>query len=167
MQESRRGLTKAKQENHLPQPAGHASFDTVQGIVGHLGCERTLLHHVELIFNQQSQVLLRAGLNPCFAKPLFVPGIAPTHVQDLALGLVELHDVHMGPPLKTVRVPLNGIPFFQLVNRSTQLGVTGKLAEQNSVPLSMLLTKTLNNTGPNTDPSGMPFVTGLHLDIEQ
>ena len=39
-------------------------------------------------------------------------GIASTQVQDLALGLVELHEVRMGPPLKPVKVPLDGIPSF-------------------------------------------------------
>jgi len=58
-----------------------------------------------------------------------VLGIALTHGQDLALGLVELHDVRTGPPLKPVQVPLDGIPSFQRVNRTTQLSVVGKLAE--------------------------------------
>ncbi|PKU46776.1 hypothetical protein llap_2935 [Limosa lapponica baueri] len=43
-------------------------------------------------------LLLRAALQPFSAQPVFVPGIALTQVQDLALGLVELHEVHMGPP---------------------------------------------------------------------
>ena len=46
-----------------------------------------------------------------------------------ALRLVELHAVHEGPPLKPVKVPLNGIPSLQCVNHTTQLGVIGKLAE--------------------------------------
>jgi len=36
---------------------------------------------------------------------VLVFGIAPTHTQDLALGLVELHAVHAGPPLQPVKVP--------------------------------------------------------------
>ena len=35
----------------------------------------------------------------------------------------------MGPPLKPVKVPLDGIPSLQCVNRTTQLGVIDKLAE--------------------------------------
>jgi len=31
-------------------------------------------------------------------------------VQDPALGLAELHEFDMGPPLKCVQVPLDGIP---------------------------------------------------------
>jgi len=30
-------------------------------------------------------------------------------VQDLALGLVELHEVHMNPLLKPIKIPLDGI----------------------------------------------------------
>ncbi|KAK4821803.1 hypothetical protein QYF61_003832 [Mycteria americana] len=50
-------------------------------------------------------------------------------MQDLALGLVDLHEVCTGPPLQPVRVPLDGIPSLQRVDRTTQLGVVGKLAE--------------------------------------
>lgn len=42
-------------------------------------------------------------------KPVSVLKIAPAQVQDLALGLVELQEVGMGPPLKPVHLPLNGI----------------------------------------------------------
>ncbi|KAK4827563.1 hypothetical protein QYF61_019187 [Mycteria americana] len=117
-------------QNHLPQPAGHASFDAAQDTVGFLGCKCTLPGHVELLINQHPHVLLlRAALNPFSAQPVFVLGIALTHVQDLALGFVELHEVHTGPPLKPVRVPLDGIPPLQHVDCTTQLGVVGKLAE--------------------------------------
>ncbi|KAK4818497.1 hypothetical protein QYF61_014227 [Mycteria americana] len=99
-------------------------------MVGFLGCKWTLPGHVELLINQHPQVLLlRAALNPFSAQPVFVLGIAATHVQDLALGLVELHEVHMGPPLKPVKVPLDGIPSLQAVYCTTQLGVISKLAE--------------------------------------
>ncbi|KAK4832374.1 hypothetical protein QYF61_022229 [Mycteria americana] len=95
---------------------------------GLLGCKCTL--PVELLINQHPQVLLlRAALNPFSAQPVFVLGIAPPHVQDLALGLVELHEVHTGPPLKPVKVPLNGIPSRQCVNCTTELGVIRMLAE--------------------------------------
>ena len=77
-------------KNQLPRPAGHASFDAAQDMIGFLGCECTLPGHVELLANQHPQVLLlRAALNPLIAQPVSVFGIAPIHVQDLALGLVE------------------------------------------------------------------------------
>jgi len=33
-------------QDHLPQPAGHSSFDAAQDTVGFLGCEGTSLAHV-------------------------------------------------------------------------------------------------------------------------
>ena len=60
---------------------------------------------------QYPQVLLcKAALNPVLPQPVLILGIAPTQVQDLALGLVELHEVHVGPLLQPVKVPLGGIP---------------------------------------------------------
>ena len=56
-------------------------------------------------------------------------GIALTNVQDLALDLVELHEVHTGPPLQPVEVALDGVLSLQRVNCTIQLGVVGKLAE--------------------------------------
>ena len=94
------------------------------------GCEHTLLGHVELLINQHLQVLLlRAAFNPFSAQPVFVLGIPPTHVQDLALGLVELHEVRMGLCLKAVQVPLDGISSLQRVDPTTRLGVISRLAE--------------------------------------
>ncbi|KAK4828770.1 hypothetical protein QYF61_000795 [Mycteria americana] len=117
-------------ENHLPRPAGHASFDAAQDTVGLLGCKRMLPGHVELLINQHPQVLLlRAALNPFSTQPVFVLGIAWTQVQDPALGLVEPHEVHTGSPLKPVKVPLDGIPSLQHVECATQLGVVSKPAE--------------------------------------
>jgi len=63
-------------------------------MVGLLGCEHTLLDSLELLVGQHPQVLLlRAALNPLCAQPVFVLGIALTQMQDLALGLVALHEV--------------------------------------------------------------------------
>jgi len=50
-------------------------------------------------------------------------------MQDLALGLVDPHDVHTGPFFKLVQVPLDGIPSFWCVSCTTQLGVICKLVE--------------------------------------
>ena len=51
-----------KNTEYILQPAGHSAFDAAQDTVGFLGCERTLLGHVELLVNQHPQVLLRAAL---------------------------------------------------------------------------------------------------------
>jgi len=99
----------AEGQNPLPRPAGHAAGDAAQGTVGLLGCEHTLLGRVELLMNQQPQVLLGRGtLGPLSAYPVFMLGISLTHVQDLAIVLVELHEIHLGPPLQPVQVPLDG-----------------------------------------------------------
>ena len=44
-------------------------------------------------------LLLRAALSSLSTQPVFVLGVALTHVQDLAFGLVELPKDCMGPPL--------------------------------------------------------------------
>ncbi|KAK4830856.1 hypothetical protein QYF61_013785 [Mycteria americana] len=122
--------SRVEGQNHLPRPAGHASFDAAQDAVDLLGCEHTLSAHIQLFIHQYPQVLLcRAALNPFIPQPVLIPGIAPTQVQDLALGLVEPHEVHTGPLLQLVQVPLDGIPSLRHVNCTTQLGVTCKLAE--------------------------------------
>jgi len=103
MQDSRGGSHQrgAEEQNPLPRPAAHIAGDAAQGTVGRLGCQHTLLGPAELLITQHPEVLLlRAALSPFSAQPVFVLGIAPTHGQDLALGLVELRDVRMGPPLK-------------------------------------------------------------------
>jgi len=124
-------------------------------MVGLLGCERTLPLsdcHVGFLINQQPQVfLLKDVLNPFSAQPIFLLGNAPTHGTDLALDLVELHEVPTSPPLNPVKVPLDGIPFLQRVSCNTELGVTGEPAEGAFNPLTTLPTKILNSTIPGSD----------------
>ena len=66
--------------------------------------------------------------NPFSVLPVFVLGIAPTYVQDIAF-VLELQAVHTSPPLKPVKVPLDGIPSCQHVDSTKQLGVICRLAE--------------------------------------
>jgi len=95
-----------------------------------MGCEHTLVAHVQLFIHQYPQVLvLRGALNPFILQPVLIVGLALTHVQHLALGLVELHEVHTGPLLKLIQFLLDGIPALQNVDHTTQLGVIYKLAE--------------------------------------
>ncbi|KAK4811170.1 hypothetical protein QYF61_019801 [Mycteria americana] len=74
-------------------------------------------------------LLLSAALNPFIPQSVLILGIAPMQVQDLALGFVELQEVPMGPLLKPVQVPLDGIPSLKRITCTTQLGVICKLAE--------------------------------------
>ncbi|PKU40563.1 testosterone 17-beta-dehydrogenase 3-like [Limosa lapponica baueri] len=50
-------------------------------------------------------------------------------MHDPAHGLVEPHEVHTGPLLKPVQIPLDGILSLRHVNCTTQIGVICKLAE--------------------------------------
>ena len=72
-----------------PSACDHAAFDAAQDTVALLGCECALPGHVDLVNQHPEVVLGRAALNPFIPQPILIPGVAPTHVQDLALGLVE------------------------------------------------------------------------------
>ena len=72
-------------------------------------------------------------------------------MQDLALSLVEPHEVHTGPFLELVQVPLDGIQSFWCVRCTTPLGVACKLAE-GALDLIKSLMEVLNSTAPRTDP---------------
>jgi len=72
-------------------------------------------------------------------------------MHDLALGLVDPHELLMGPSLKLIQVPLDGILSFWCVNCTTHLGVICKLTE-GALNLTKSLVKMLNSTGPNMDP---------------
>ena len=72
-------------------------------------------------------------------------------MQDLELGIVESHEVHIGPLLEIVQVPLEGILSFWYVHCTTQLGVICRLPED-ALNIAKSLMKMLNSTGPSTDP---------------
>ncbi|KAK4808270.1 hypothetical protein QYF61_020751 [Mycteria americana] len=149
-------------QNPLPRPAGHAALDAAQDTVGFLGCKRTLLAHVQLFIHQYPQVLLlRAALNPFIPQPALILGVAPTQMQDLALGLVDPHEVHMGPLLQLAQVPLDGIPSLRYVNRTTQLGVVSKLAEGALDPTVHVVDEDTKQYWSQT-----PLIPDLHPDIE-
>ncbi|KAK4817730.1 hypothetical protein QYF61_026530 [Mycteria americana] len=102
----------------------------LQDVAGLLGCERTLSAHVQLFVHQYPRALFpRAALDHIIPQPVLKPRTAPTQVWDPALGLVEPHEVHTGPLLQLVQVPLDDIPSFWRVSCTTQLGVICKLAE--------------------------------------
>jgi len=84
-------------------------------------------------------------------QPVLIPEVAPAEVQDLSLGLVESHEVHMGPLLKVVQVSLDDIPSFWCVNSATQLGVICTFAEGALDPTVSLI-KILSCTGHSMDP---------------
>ncbi|KAK4821667.1 hypothetical protein QYF61_027135 [Mycteria americana] len=112
MQSSRQGLTRVEQRDRitsldllamllLTQPRISLAFWAASA---HCWLMSSFFIH------QYPQVFLgRAALNPLIPQPVLIPGVALTQVQDLALGPVEPHEVHMGPLLQLVQVPLDGI----------------------------------------------------------
>ncbi|KAJ7407064.1 armadillo repeat containing 1 [Pitangus sulphuratus] len=90
--------------NHPPKPADHTSFDAAQDVVGLLGCKCTLPSRIKLFIHKHQQVILaRTNVYQFSAQPAPGLGIAPTQVQHLALGLVELREVCTSPPLQLSR----------------------------------------------------------------
>ncbi|PKU41682.1 hypothetical protein llap_8014 [Limosa lapponica baueri] len=75
------------------------------------------------------ELLMWAKYYRAALQPIFVHGIELTHMQDPALGLVELHEFDTDSPVKLVQVPLDDILSLQPVNHSMQLGVVSKFAE--------------------------------------
>ena len=121
-------------------------------MVGFLGCEHTLPAHVQLFVHQYPEVFLgRATLNPFIPQTVLILGVALAQVQDPALGHVKPHEVHTGPLLKLVQVPLDGILLLRCVDCTTQVGVFCKLSEGALNP-TMSLIKLLNSTSPSTGP---------------
>lgn len=101
----------------------------------------------------------RAAFNPFIAQIVFMVGISLIQVQNLVLGIAQQRGACMGP-----FEPVSGIPSLQCAECIIKLDVTCKLDEMHSIPLSTLLTKTLNCAGPNIDPWGTQ--EWRHRDIQ-
>jgi len=78
-------------------------------------------------------------------------GIALNQVQQLALGLVKLHYVLVGPLFKPVKVPLDGIPSFCCITCTPQLGAFCRLAEGALNPITDVADRVVKET-----PEGVP-----------
>ncbi|RMC15740.1 hypothetical protein DUI87_07944 [Hirundo rustica rustica] len=114
-----------------------------------LCCKHTLLAHIKLLMNQQPQViLLRVAFNHNHTQLAF--GIVLTQAQNFALGLVELHNVHMDPVLQLLKIPLDGISSMSIPLHS--LVTLANLLRMLSIPLSMSPAEMLNSASPNTSP---------------
>ena len=95
--------SRAEEQDQLPRPAGHASFDAVQDTVGFLGCKGTMLAHAQLSMHQHLQVFFgRAAFHPFIFQLTSVVRAASTQVQDLAFGFVEPLKIHLSSLLKPI-----------------------------------------------------------------
>ncbi|KAJ7410337.1 hypothetical protein WISP_109300 [Willisornis vidua] len=81
-------------------------------------------------------ICCRAALRRFNTQSVLILGIAATHEQDLALGLVELHGVCMDPSLKPVKVF-----FLKHINSTSQLDTICILAEDASNPIIYAINK--------------------------
>ena len=107
----------------------HTSFDATQGRFGFRDCKGTLLTPVQLSTYLYTQVLFsRAVLNPFIFQLVLVVEVVSTLVQDLVLGFVEPHEVHLDPLLRPVWVPLDRSLSLRHFDCTPHLGVISKLA---------------------------------------
>jgi len=68
--------------------------------LGHLG---TLSAHVQLSINQHPQVpFFFTVIQPLSFKPIVLHEVIMAEVQDLALGLVEPHPIHLIPVIQLI-----------------------------------------------------------------
>ena len=83
---------RAEGQDHLPHSAGHTALDAAQDTVGFLGCEDTILAHIQLPIHQYPQVSFsRAALDPFIPQLVLAIGVASTQV--LAFGFADPHEV--------------------------------------------------------------------------
>jgi len=75
-----------------------------------LVCKHTLPSHVDVFIHQHPQSPSQQGCSQSLdPQPVLILAVAMTQTQDPDLGLIEPHEVQMGPLLKLVQVPPDGI----------------------------------------------------------
>ncbi|KAK4824839.1 hypothetical protein QYF61_020212 [Mycteria americana] len=117
-------------QDHLPQPAGHASFEAAQDTVGFLGCKRTLPARVQLCIHQYLKSFSTGLLSIHSLLSLYLClGLPQLTRRTLPLALLNF--------MRFTRAYLSSLSRSlwmaslpsSVVDRTTQLGVIGKLAE--------------------------------------
>lgn len=87
----------AEGDSHLPHLTSHFSLDEAQITVGFLECKHTLSTHILFFIHHSPQVLLyTAAFNLPITWSTQMFEIDLIQVQQLALGLIKLHDVQVG-----------------------------------------------------------------------
>ena len=121
--------------------------------------------HIQLPIHQYPQVFFsRAVLNPFIPQLVFAMEVASTQVQDLAFGLVELHEVDMDPPFKPVQVHLDGISSMSAAPPGSVS--TANLLKVHSISLSMSPTRMLNSIVlPIPCPVSGPSIRSIFLQF--
>ncbi|KAF4794971.1 hypothetical protein TURU_096979 [Turdus rufiventris] len=103
------GLTEqSRGAESPPSPAAYAALDATQDTFDFLGWECPWLGHVQPLTHSTPKFF--SSVHP---QPGLVPGVVPTQVQHLALGLVKSHEIPMGLVPELLQVPLDGILSFR------------------------------------------------------
>ena len=96
-------------QDEFPSPAHHTIPDTSQDAVGLLGHLGTLLAHIQPTVQQYTNVPFhRAAFQ--LPKPVGLPGVVVTKMQDPTLGPIETHSLLR--PINSVYSGPSVLPFF-------------------------------------------------------
>ena len=96
---------QAQGQDYFPSPAHHTIPDTSQDVtgLGHLG---TLLARIQPTVHQYTKVPFhQAAFQPLFPKPVGLPGVVVTKMQDPTLGPFETHRFCLDS-IQSIQVPL-------------------------------------------------------------
>ena len=94
-------------QDDFPRPAHHTIPDTSQDAIGLLGHLGTLLAHIQPTVHQYTKAPFhQAAFQPHLPKPVGLPGVVVTKMQDPTLGPIETHTVNFGPSTQSIQVPL-------------------------------------------------------------
>ena len=123
----------------------HISQDAI-GLLGHLG---TLLAHIQLTVHQYPKVPFhQAAFQPLLIKPVGLPGVIVTKMQDPTMDPMEIHATNLGPSIQSIQVPLQCPSHFRQINTPSQLGVVCKLTEGALNPLIKVINKDVKQKWP-------------------
>ncbi|NWW64128.1 F120B protein, partial [Ifrita kowaldi] len=102
-----------------------------------INCQMSSLQQQSALCQDKEIFQVTSALNPFSIQPVFVHRIAPTQVQDLVLGPVEIDEVCTGPPLKPVQIPLDGSLPSCMSMAPHRLVSPADLLREHSIPLSV------------------------------
>ena len=94
-------------QDDFPRPAHHTIPDTSQDAIGLLGHLGTLLAHIQPTVYQYTKVPFhQAAFKSLVRRPVGLPGVVVTKMQDPTLGPTGTHTVDLGPSIQSIQVPL-------------------------------------------------------------
>lgn len=105
-------------------------FNTSQNAVCSLGCQDTLLAHVEIAVDQHSQTpFYWAALHTLNFQSIFTSGMTPFSVLNPAFILAKLHATSNGSVPQPIQIPLQTLSFLKKISSSFQFSSTSKFTK--------------------------------------